>query len=96
MARTVKPSIKLVKAQDAKPPQRFGRDVIEGSMLWKEFIRALKSVGPNQYLEFCGPKTKVQRWRRKIIKHIVASRLPIYTYVVTNDGASQTMYVCGK
>jgi len=89
--------MKMVKAADAKPPQRFGRNLIKGSMLWQRFLEELKEVGPNQYLEFRGPKPSVLHWRRRIIKHIVATKLPLYTYAVSNDDDdSQTMYICGK
>ena len=87
---------KLIKAADAKPPQRFGRDVIEGSLLWKEFVAEINSIGPNQYGEFKGPKKKVQSMRRKVLKYLHDKKLKLSCYVVTNDDNTQSLYVVGQ
>jgi hypothetical protein len=87
---------KLIKATEAKPPQRFGRATIEGSLWWKQFIAEAHEIGPNQYGEFKGFKKDVQSTRRRVIKHICDKKLPLYTYIVTNDDGSQSLYIVGK
>lgn len=90
-------TFKLIPAEDVKPPQRFGKDMIEGSLMWKQFTAAIKDIGPHQVAEFRGPKTKVQSWKRKVNKYITEEKLPLYCYIISNeDEETQTLYVVGK
>jgi hypothetical protein len=88
-------TFKLIKDTEAKPPQRFGRETIEGSLVYREFLEAVNSIGPHQYGDFTGAKKNVQSYRRKVIKYIKEHKLPLHVYVITNDNESQTLYVCG-
>lgn len=87
---------KLVKHEEIRPPQRFGRDMIEGSATWQAFLEEINNIGPHQSGDFTGQKKSVISYRRKVDAYIKAKKLSLRTYVVSNEDKTQTLYVVNR
>jgi hypothetical protein len=87
-------AVRMLPGMDAEPVgRRVGR---KGCKVTRAFIAELHKIGPSQYGEFTGVKTKVQAARRAAAKYIKDNKLPLHTYIVSNDDGSQSFYVVGK
>lgn len=88
------PKFGVMKLEDMLPPKRFGREVIEGTELWRDFLANVGNIGTREGWGIEGvTKSKAQGYRKRIDAYIKEQKLPLKTRIVTREDGTQDVYV---